>query len=47
MNHNRVLNYLRNKISHNRKWLKSMEDYFLYKSITDKALKESAKTAKK
>tara|TARA_B100001029_G_C14843065_1_gene329441 strand:+ start:144 stop:446 length:303 start_codon:yes stop_codon:yes gene_type:complete len=41
MNHNRVLNYLRNKISHNRKWLKSMEDYFLYKSITDKALKEA------
>ena len=38
---NKVLNYLRNKLRHNKKWLKSMEDYFLYKSITEKASKEA------
>ena len=38
---NNVLNYLRNKLRHNKKWLKSMEDYFLYKSITEKASKEA------
>ena len=40
---NKVLNYLRNKLRHNKKWLKSMEDYFLYKSITEKASKEAEK----
>tara|TARA_A100001015_G_scaffold317488_1_gene434595 strand:- start:1306 stop:1605 length:300 start_codon:yes stop_codon:yes gene_type:complete len=38
---NKVLNYLRNKLSYNKKWLKSMEDYFLYKSINEKASKEA------
>ena len=38
---NKVLNYLRNKLRHNKKWLKSMEDYFLYKSITEKASTEA------
>ena len=36
---NKILNYLRNKVSHNKKWLKAMEDYFLYKSINEKASK--------
>ena len=38
---NKDLNYLRNKLSYNKKWLKSMEDYFLYKSINEKASKEA------
>ena len=38
---NKVLNYLRNKLRYNKKWLKSMEDYFLYKSINEKASKEA------
>ena len=38
---NKILNYLRNKVSHNKKWLKAMEDYFLYKSINEKASKEA------
>tara|TARA_A100001011_G_scaffold327428_1_gene351552 strand:+ start:354 stop:653 length:300 start_codon:yes stop_codon:yes gene_type:complete len=38
---NKVLNYLRNKLRYNKEWLKSMEDYFLYKSINEKASKEA------
>ena len=38
---NKILNYLRNKVSHNKKWLRAMEDYFLYKSINEKASKEA------
>tara|TARA_B100000579_G_scaffold334672_1_gene285254 strand:+ start:675 stop:998 length:324 start_codon:yes stop_codon:yes gene_type:complete len=41
MTNNKVINYLRNKIRYNKKWLRAMEDYFLYKSITDKASKEA------